>query len=340
MWIPWLPADKVLIPQDGISPWLLCALLVGFAAFSSVRLDQMGFAWLRFVSASVQGYIVGHLVVFDTSTLFARSSFAAFLGMANAIDRMSTIMAFQRAVRDASGEAQVGASGTLNKDGRSLAVEVKNVSGSQLTVYLKDRPYIFSNNLKVDHQDPQLQLTAPPPERVSAIAKELSSPGFQLRPWGYALGVCMAQWVIAGFGTADSFVAGMVTQDALIILCTPITFALLWYVATSYDDGSIKCICLLVFIGLCTLNIAAFVPMLLGFASFAVVQLVAHQVVAFVAIPCDAFLFLKLWDPSAQDLAKVGLLHILMSGERLLMSQDPGAPVAIGTENLRAALLA
>lgn len=334
--IPWLPADKVLVPLDSVWPWVLCVLLVGFAVLSSVPLDRMGLSWARFLSAAVQGFIVGHLVIFDPSTLLARLTHAALLGAANALDRIETTVALRNAMEAATAQARVGSLGTLDRNGKALAIRITDMRDTQVTVHLEARPYWFSSNnyVTLDHNDPRLQLTALPSHASGMIAKSFSMPGFQLRPWGYSLGVSVAQWLIAGFGRADSFVAGMLTQDALIIFSIPVTSAILWYVANSYDSEQVRCLCLVAFVGLCCLEIGAFLPMLLGLAGFAIVQLIAHQVVAYVAILCDELLFFKLNALTPENLAEAGLLRILMRGRALL-----GGPAAVSTEPLRRVLI-
>jgi len=312
VWLPWMPRDKVLVYSS--SWWVLWVLLVAFALLSSVPVDRMGLPWLRGLSAMVQGYIIGHTMVYDTSTLFARLAGAVFLGVANALDRIASMEEVTVAAEHTRVAVDAGATGTFKRNGVAYPVEVTSVveysRGAKVQLYYSDRPFRFYNYEKIGLDDVNLELTGHSAGTFEAIVDDVAKPGFQGRPWGYAFGVSLSQWVLASFTHADSFVAGMVTQSALLIISVPLTMVLLWVVFDKCDNDNIKFLCLCLLVACVGLEIVAFLPMGVGVFSFAAVQLVAHQVVAFVAIPVDVIVFFGIVRPSQDDLAMMGVTQM------------------------------
>jgi len=74
-------------------------------------------------------------------------------------------------------------------------------------------------------------------------------------------------------------------------------------------------------VGCIALELVAFIPTVIGFATFAVTQLVAHQVVAVLAILVDVLIFFSMVRPTTEDFAKAGLAQMLLKGDTLIASQ-------------------
>lgn len=310
-YLPWLPPNTVLITSQ--SAWLLWIVLAGFVASSSLLVDHKELTCCRFVSAAVQGYIVGHVIAFNLSTLLARAAFAVMLGAANALDRVASTA---RCVANTPVAPAMGVQGFFEADGTAHRIELSQVLAKEVLIMYCDRPASRPATEKVHLGDPRLVLTLPPKKELDKLKTE-ELHGFQMRPWGFACGVTLSQWVLTGFGQGDAFVSGMLTQQALMIASLPVTAALLWYCANSSDDWCIWCLCALVFLGLCVFEVIAFLPFLVGITAFAVTQLMAHQVIVFIAIPVDTLVFLTLWKPSARSLALWGLGRIAGNAGRL-----------------------
>lgn len=320
--IPWMPADKVHLPEG--KTWVLWILLVVFLSCSAIPFDRLKMCyevrlgWVRFVAAAVQGLILGYLIVFDLSTLLARFFGAIFLGVANALDRLY-VLRRMAAVADTSVSMCEGSGGILQKDGRALAIEVRKVSDDRVTVYFTEKPFWYNYEV-IQANNPDLQLTVPSETTTQEIINKMQRPSFQLRPWGYAFGVSLSQWLIVGFSKADSFVAGMLTQDAIIIGSVPILVAVGWCVCKSTESENVKTVLILLFVGCVLIEIVAFAPMMVGIVTFAAVQLFAHQVVAFIAIPADALVYLAVTKPSVDNLTKTLLSQTLLRAEALTPS--------------------
>eukprot|EP00927_Polykrikos_kofoidii_P078310 TRINITY_DN75151_c0_g1_i1.p1 TRINITY_DN75151_c0_g1~~TRINITY_DN75151_c0_g1_i1.p1 ORF type:complete len:373 (+),score=48.60 TRINITY_DN75151_c0_g1_i1:111-1229(+) len=303
-YLPWLHADKVLIGQT--ERLGLLALLVGFVILSFVLTSCLHGVWervLRFGMAMIQGYIVGNVIVFDTSTLLARFGFAIALGVASACDRLAAVAAKHDAVQRAPKKLAVGAHGFHQIRGRDYAVDITAITEKALKIAYTDKPF-WINTATIAADDAAFKLASYPEDVLAGILSQEQLPSFNLRPWGYAFGVCISQWMLAGFDRSDAFVSGVLTGQLSIIAVTPFTFLAVWFVGWKTSNPTVRLACFVIFCGLCLLSIVTFPAMFLGVASFAVTQAVRHQVVAFIAVPVDMLMFLAATKPTAERLSE------------------------------------
>jgi len=336
--IPWLPADSLLI--SGWQSWALWAVLICFVLLSSVPWDRCELGCVRGVLAFLQGCIIGRLVVFNVSTMFARFCFSVLLGVANALDRFSTIRRIQESVAVTDVALECGASGTYKYKGIKYPIVVKEVRGDQVKIEYSTNPFMWSNNDTVSTADVNLKLEQQPLAKVDMLVSTLATPGFAYRPWGYALGISVCQWILTGFSTSDSFVAGMMTQQAIVILSVPITAGILWLIAVSSGQEWVKCVALVYLVACFALGIIAYgIPLVIATTSFAIVELVGHQVVEFVVIPVDILVFLQLVSPSAEDLATTSLFMWYVKAENFIARKTNRKPIIVGDLAVNRALL-
>jgi len=139
-----------------------------------------------------------------------------------------------------------------------------------------------------------------------------------MRTWGFALGITIAQFVINGFSKPDAFMSGMLTGQLIMFLSVPVTFLIAWAVFSRTRDECVKCICIVIFLGLCVFELVAFLPFAVTLTAFATEMMIKHSVIVYIAIPIDYFTFLALLKPTAEDLAALGLAQVGLRAMNLL----------------------
>lgn len=309
--LPWMPADQVNISASPTS-WLLWFVLAAFAGLSSLPFDQHGLSLMRGVSAMLQGLVVGHLVKFNTETLFCRLLFAVCLGVANACDRLAAMQVTHNTVSTQPVAAVAGALGRMRYRSQDYDVSVRQVrSDGQLRIHYTGDPFYFGNEAVVRPDETNLTLQGLEPQAFSRLLQSHQVPGFHHRPWGIALGVTLSQWFLAGFSTGDSFVAGMLTGQVIILVWQPVGFIILWFLACKSASDAMKVLCVVLCCMILGMDLLMLVPMALTMVGLAASQVVSHSVVIYLAIPVDLLLFLAVTRPTQKDVAEWGLNRLL-----------------------------
>lgn len=303
MWIPWLPADKIFVsPAEA---FILAIVLGCFTALSSLAVEAQGLGIIRFFAALVQGYIVGHLLVFDVSTLFARLTFSLALGTANAIDRIIALRPSEGAEQTGPIQPVRGASGAYTYKGKQYKVVITDVVGNQIQIKYKGNPFLFSNADTIDETDTNLELQSYANSQAVTAATARTAPSFYLRPWGYALGVMIACWVISGSTRGDTFFGGLLAGQMSVIFLAPLSFFLVWgaMFCLNVDPTSMCCALCILLVGIAAMEAAAFVPVCLGLMTLSAVELYNHCIIEFLAIPIDHLVFFAIVRPNSEQLA-------------------------------------
>lgn len=324
--LPWLDVEKVNVMP--ISYYVVLGIILVCA---TVPIDRLQVRWLRGVSAIVQGFIVGNLMVFDKQTLLFRFSFSCALGFANALDQIRCASLVKKKLieqirlHEHKVQPRMGAMGKFKIKNKDMVdehheVEVTKVcKDGKCEITFTKKPFWTSNVKTIEAFDVELELTHYSDEAFAKVVKESTgSPGFELRPWGYSFGVTLAQWVTSGFTKGDSFVSGMLSGQALMFLCLPALLWVIWWAWKKSTNPVVRTLCLLLFIGCCTFDFIALLPGTIALTGFSATEVYMHCVVVYISIPISYSIFMwKASKLSMGDIASLGLNHVVRNADRM-----------------------
>merc|ERR1712150_437347 len=122
---------------------------------------------------------------------------------------------------------------------------------------------------------------------------------------------------MGGFDKGDAWVAGMITQQALVVASLPVTAAVAWYVHQQYPNSFVLAVSVIVFVGLCAYFLLGLIPMTISLILVGIMELVTHQVVVFLAIIADKVVFFGMWNPTSEEAAMWALGRMWRNVHRL-----------------------